>query len=285
MIAYGLSITVFEEHIRLIRRRRAGTEALMDAFTRLVNLASEEGYLVVELLAPPRWLQIGREDVERFRELCSSKGLEVRVHQYPSDNIASPSEYAWRSNLNSLLRSLEVASSMGASCFIVHPGFYRRITGSEAARSRARAALYELVDKAQELGIRLLVENNSRGSSIYISPDEMLDLVREFNVRIVFDPAHAYRSGFNPLEFYRDLRDHIDEVHVNDALDNREHLPVGEGMIDYSSLIKEIGPEPKHVFVIETCDIKGAKASREYLERELEKLRSRATSEPLNQID
>jgi sugar phosphate isomerase/epimerase len=65
------------------------------------------------------------------------------------------------------------------------------------------------------------------------------DLVQEDNLRFNFDTANLFAMRENLLISLHQVIDRVDYIHISDNWGNRiEHLPVGEGVIEWNSLFK-----------------------------------------------
>lgn len=156
--------------------------------------------------------------------------------------------------------SLDLAQNLGASLVVVHsaPGItampvgewskqiYKHPRGEMDVFEREQAnlvrSLKDLADYAPD--ILLGVENLVYPHEIYRSPEDMADLVTKVNrsnVGVTVDAGHALISGHRGTDFISDLGDRVFHIHLHDnhgVWD--EHLPLGEGVVDYVGLIQTL---------------------------------------------
>lgn len=156
--------------------------------------------------------------------------------------------------------SLDFARDIGASLVVVHPApailsmpagewckqnyeSLREATEKSIQQeSNVLRSLKDLADYAPD--ILLGVENLIFPHELYRSPkeiQELLEKVNRSNVGFTFDVGHAQISGHNPTDFINVLGDQLYHVHLHDnngVID--EHLPLGQGIIDYVGIIQSL---------------------------------------------
>ena len=103
-------------------------------------------------------------------------------------------------------------------------------------------SIKDLADLAPDLLICL--ENLVYPHELYRSPEELkrlLGKVNRSNVGFTLDVGHAVVSGYQPSEFINLLFDEIFHVHLHDNSGSvDEHLPLGQGTIDYVHVIQSL---------------------------------------------
>lgn len=156
--------------------------------------------------------------------------------------------------------SLDLARSIGASLVVVHcaagiaampggewsKGEYHLPSRKDDELLQQEAllvrAVKDLADYAPDILIGL--ENLVFPHELYRSPEEMRELVKKVNrsnVGVTLDAGHAVVSGYKPVDFINLLGDNIFHIHLHDnhgVVD--EHLPLGEGIIDYVAVIQSL---------------------------------------------
>jgi sugar phosphate isomerase/epimerase len=148
-----------------------------------------------------------------------------------------------------LTQSLQAAHQLGAHLMVVHPGYDRWRYPKLAAAWTAHAAdtLAPLVTMAARCDCRLALEN------IYeATPDTLLALVEHLSspwFGHCFDIGHWHLFGEVPLEqWLAKVASRLLHLHLHDNRgQSDDHLPVGEGTIDYAPLLQAlatIAPRP-----------------------------------------
>jgi sugar phosphate isomerase/epimerase len=76
--------------------------------------------------------------------------------------------------------------------------------------------------------------------------DVMLPLIEQHHVSICFDVGHLEPSGGSELDFLTRHAARIREVHLHDVdraplgLESRDHLPLGQGQLDYQAVLHKL---------------------------------------------
>ena len=108
----------------------------------------------------------------------------------------------------------------------------------------------KMLDIADEYGVTLCHENEAK---IYgESPKDCLELLNQFGgkLKAVFDMGNFVLDGYNPLDAYNMLKNHIEYFHIKDALYAGAIVPPGKGEADIKKILDEYKKEfNKHTFV------------------------------------
>jgi len=180
----------------------------------------------------------------RIREL----GLEVHSFHAPfADRIDISALDAGQrdSAVREICRAAEAAATLGAGLFVLHPGPETTGVPREERLDRmdcAAEALDRIARRAEELGVRLALENMLP----HLFAGHVRDLLwllgalASTDVGICLDTGHAFLS--------RDLRHvahklsgHLWMVHASDNRGERDdHLPPGEGAIPWPELLRQL---------------------------------------------
>ena len=106
--------------------------------------------------------------------------------------------------------------------------------------SRARVTLKRLSKQASEKDITLCLENTEEDT------ETLSEIFRRLpELRFCLDVGHANLFSNDPEMFIEVFSDRIEHIHIHsnhggDSEDDDIHLPVGEGNIDYHSIIAKI---------------------------------------------
>ena len=202
----------------------------------------------------PQEFRTYRANILRIKEELQAS---FTLHAPLTDiNLGSINRRIRQASIEDVKAALEFARDIGASAVAVHasPGMLAMPGGKwskETPSPPMRAVLLQqeelLVQAVQDLAdfapdLLLCLENLVYPHELYRSPEEVGELVRKVNrpnVGVTLDVGHAVVSGHNPLDFLGLLPDRIFHVHLHDnsgAVD--EHLPLGQGSIDYVGIIQ-----------------------------------------------
>ena len=138
------------------------------------------------------------------------------------------------------LECLEVARVLGAANISIPPGgpLEKGMRREEAFRL-FYAGLDQVMPKAEELGIQVLVEPE---------PDLLMERTAEFKpfireirspmIGLNFDIGHFFCAGEDPVVALEELFEWVGHMHVEDIAPTREHnhLIAGQGAIDFAAV-------------------------------------------------
>jgi sugar phosphate isomerase/epimerase len=233
-----------------VRRIFASTGCVRGEFWDKLDRYRDAGLEDVELGTTTEPLGDGL--VDRLRE----HARRYVVHNYfppPAEsfvlNLASPDDDVRARSLRLVEHALETAAALGSPLYSVHAGFVSDPTGfdgrsfvfapggdAEAAKDRFREAIGAALDRARDLGVELLVENNvctpeTRGALLLQAPDEFEELT---GFGILLDTGHlnvsATTLGFDRSEFVRRLGPRIRAFHLHDNDGSADrHEPAAAG--------------------------------------------------------
>ncbi len=203
--------------------------------------------------------EVHNEYVDLVKRIKGELDVGFVVHAPVWDlNIGSNNRKIRQVSIDEIITSLDFARELDASLVVVHPSpgilnmpvgewskqEYEMLTGDSrrimAQENNIVESLQKLADYAPDVLIG--VENLVFPHEAYRSPHEMKDLivrVNRSNVGLTLDVGHAQVSGHNPASYIDVLRDELYHVHLHDNYGTiDEHLPLGEGVIDYVGIIQ-----------------------------------------------
>lgn len=134
--------------------------------------------------------------------------------------------------------AINIAARFDAEQVVIHPGYGPWVLGNRMNNwlNKAEHKLVRLMDKANQLGIKLAFEN------IYDEdPNDLLKFFDRFqfdNIGICFDVGHFNVFSKLPMDKWLDkIGDKIFEFHLHDNDGTADqHIAIGDGKIDYSPL-------------------------------------------------
>lgn len=211
--------------------------------------AHEVRFIDVELdLAPNALESFDPDRCARLRDACTRHGVQLGLHTLSAVNVAEISPFL-RDAADAYLKAyIDTAAATGAGWVIVHAGYHftaDRTLRKQAALDRLRRA----VDYAEIRGVRLLLENTNREPDraevhyLAYSIEECLyffDRLQSPNLGWSFTVNHATLEPEGIAGFLDALPfDRCGEVRLADSNgEYEEHLPPGEGMIDWPDLFR-----------------------------------------------
>lgn len=169
-----------------------------------------------------------------------------------------------------LKQSLSVAEQLNAHLMVIHPGVdkWRYPNLGQAWKALAKDFFPPLIELAEACDCRLAVEN------IYEeTPEILVQLVDEIDSKWFghcFDAGHWHLFGKRPMaEWLEAIGPQLYHLHLHDNHGSAdEHLPVGEGTIDFT-------PLQQHLHNVSTLPSMTLEAhSLEHLHRSLQQVRT-----------
>jgi len=213
-------------------------------------LVRDGGFTLVEICSFPAHLNYHDTAlVEATSAMLRNLGIEANSMHAPYAeriDISSHDPQQREDSVNELFAATSAAAILGCRYLVLHPGpeqegrpspedWYWRI-------HHAAEALNRVATRCRELGLVLLLEN-MLPHLLFGQTSDMLWLlgaIRETNVGTCLDTGHASLSGDLPTVVHK-LSGHLRMLHANDNGGNRDdHLPPGEGRIDWSSLVSQL---------------------------------------------
>ncbi len=214
---------------------------IVDAVCEIVRLGHHRIELVCEL---PGFSvdAVGDDTLQRLVELAAEHGLEYSIHP-PLANTAALDEGERAVTIYRYRAALALASRLGVRDMVIHCGQQPGPqVGAERSRELAGRTLRAVGQTAQNLGVRLLLENTGWEEHWLLdTPDDLIELAESAcppDTGILLDTGHAVLQRFDVAGCARAWLPRLVEVHAHDNMGERDdHLPLGEGVIDWASLI------------------------------------------------
>lgn len=109
-------------------------------------------------------------------------------------------------------------------------------------------AVKNLLKDAKDCGVKLALEsfcweNPETFSSILSSPEQFVGFVRGIdsrNLGITLDIGHTFQNNVDICGLIRMCRSLLVNIHIHDSDGKRAHLSIGEGKIDFKSVIETL---------------------------------------------
>jgi sugar phosphate isomerase/epimerase len=232
-------------------------------------------YLELTMDAPQAHYRVIREIKDDLLQALERSNMRLICHLPTFVSTADLTESLREASLNEVLKSLEVAAELKAMKAVLHPSPHRGLSVfvMDQVRQYALRSLEAIVNKADQLGVCLCLENMFPQSNSLVNPEDFVEIFDHFpNLRMTLDTGHAYiedKGGGKVLEFIERFPDRIHHVHANDNLGKEDnHLPIGAGIIDFPKLIKAL----KAIGYDETITLEVFSKDRDYLRLSRDKL-------------
>lgn len=208
------------------------------------------GFSMVEVVFSPTHLDY--RDANRVEEAAvrlDTLGMEAYSFHAPfADDIdISSLDPARRGHAQAeILRAVEAAALLGVHYVVIHPGPENADIPSREERvlriENVCSVLERVAARCSELGIQCVLENKLPHLMFGQSADLLwiLTCMKGNRVGACLDTGHAYLAGdLYPLVYK--MAPHLRLLHVHDNKGRGDdHLPPGDGRIDWTALLKEL---------------------------------------------
>lgn len=208
------------------------------------------GFTLIEVCSFPAHLDYhNRGQVEAAAAAIRDLGIVANSMHAPfADHIdISSGDRPQRENsVRELCLASDAAAALGCRYLVLHPG--PEMAGRPTPENwywrmqNAAESLNHVADRCRDLGIILLLENMLPHLLFGHASDMLwlLGAIRGTGVGTCLDTGHAALSGDMPTVVHK-LSGHLQMLHVNDNLGQYDdHLPPGDGHIDWLSLICQL---------------------------------------------
>lgn len=199
---------------------------------------SELGFKKVEIAAIDGLLEHVTQD-----EMTGQKAFEVNslLDKYNLANTAFSAHImlADENAVEKFKPRMKFASLIGASIINTKAGPVSNFT-------TFKENMEKLIEYAEKLDIAIGLENN--GDIISHGPS-IVELINEFKtdrVLLNYDYGNVYTNSsgkIDPAKDFIDLSHHVGHIHFKDIMEKGDffyHCAIGEGLIDFDSILKEL---------------------------------------------
>ena len=220
------------------------------SFTDALPHIEAAGFPFVEICSFPRHLDYHQAGlVHTAANALEGAGIRAVSFHAPfaeTIDISSPDPTACSASVRELRIACDAAAVLGVDYVVLHPGPER--SGKPpphewlSRMNIAADSLNEVALHCHDLGLTLLLENMLPHLMFGHTSDMLflLGAIRETNVGTCLDTGHAFLSRDLRTVVHK-LSGHLRMLHVNDNLGERDdHLPPGEGAIDWISLVRQL---------------------------------------------
>lgn len=247
---------------------RLGVSTLLFSSHHIVDAVREIallGHRRIELFCELAGLDVDTvEDatIRRLSNLADEYCLDYSIHP-PLVNTAALDEGERAVAIHKYRATLALAGRLGIRDMVIHSGHRPCMqVSAEQGRELARGTLRAVGETARNMGIRFLLENTGwREHAILDTPGDLLELADSAcppDTGLLLDTGHAALQHFDVVDCARMWLPRLAQVHAHDnAGEFDDHLPLGEGVIDWRSLVGLlVGAGWDGVFMIElgACD-------------------------------
>ena len=225
------------------------------------RFAADNGFQGLEVFCNPLefWPgMIAEATLTELAAIARGEGLGYALYGGPTVNAATGLAELRTLNDDTMERLLDVCGKIGATVLCLHPDTIVEFGNLERkgvpfhterfdredllreGQQRSVEATARWADLAAPIGVTIVVENDVHVRHTAALTAEflaaMVTAADRPNIKVNFDTGHAF-IGAGLIEELYVLKPHIGHFHLDDnsTPQVRDHLPLGEGAIDFSS--------------------------------------------------
>ena len=233
------------------------TDEISQDLNRALEACEDLGVKTVELRAigSANVVSHDRSSLQQIKTALEDKNFDVcaisspflKCHLYGNGtpqgamHFASPAsrEEQW----DVLDRSLSVARLLGAP--VARAFSFWRVPDPASVREEVVRALAEAVERAQEAGLKLALENEHECNvGTGAEAGWILDRISSPSFGLVWDPGNEAMMGSKPFPGgYSHVRGRVAHVHLKDVDDEGNWTKVGAGIIDYVGQLRALAED------------------------------------------
>jgi sugar phosphate isomerase/epimerase len=204
-------------------------------------------YLELTMDPPQAHYSTIRQQTKSILGVLNSHAMKVVCHLPTFVSTADLTDSIREASLREMFNSLEVAAELGSSKVVLHPGHIGGlgVYVKEIALAYANESLASIIDRAEDLGLCVCLENMFPKCRAFIEPDDFTEILGRFpKLKITLDTGHANmgsQGGQRIFRFIKQFGPRIGHLHVSDNSGARDdHIPVGSGTIDFLKIINTL---------------------------------------------
>ncbi len=194
------------------------------------------------------------ETWEGIKDALSTVDAGVSLHApYHDTNLGTMNSGIGEEAVRQHKECIELARYLGSERIVVHPGYVSsRKFEREMPFKKMVQRLKEIAEYAEDSGVEICLENlSSKKKAMCVGIREIkktLERVNMENLKLTLDIAHANTTDKGPVKYARELKDDVAHIHASDNTGEDNHLPIGQGNIDFEAVLSEL--EPYDGFII-----------------------------------
>ncbi len=214
-----------------------------------LNAISGLGFDYFELAmdAPKAHYTLVRELKNELLKALDESGMKLVCHLPTFLFTADLTQRLRDASLEEMLESLGVAAELHPLKVVLHPSYLTGLSVfvTDQAKQHAARSLEAIVERADQLGLTVCLENMFPRSNSLCEPADFVEVFEKYPaLKLTLDTGHANigsRGDKRTLEFIRLFPERIGHIHANDNFGKEDnHLPIGTGTIDFPRIVKAI---------------------------------------------
>ena len=197
---------------------------------------------------------IADDQADAARRFLDDLGLSTPAcHGLHSSHLDlnTPDVGLWKDMIEQHRQFLPSAARMSCKTYVCHPGPRRKGVSAEASWDQVRRTLDELAPLAEELGVKIALEN-ANPKNLGDDSGELTAFVAGYGsdaVGLCFDVGHA-NTAEDPVTALNAMAPLVITVHLHDNdTTGDQHLIPGRGCIDWADLVPRLAKCPRLIHI------------------------------------
>jgi len=204
-----------------------------------LNFAADNGFEYYEV-ASRKVFDLKPEIIKKAKWISKRYNISLNFHIPYFLEISSYIPGISEVVLKFAKKEIVLANKLGVKIITIHPG-YKEAVPDKNFNILIRN-LREIIKFTKKYEIKIGLENSTLlGGGLCATPKEILKVLNLLkSLKVTFDVGHANTTGFNPIEYFRKVKNKIINIHIHDNNGkNDEHLLIGKGNIDFKKFLRE----------------------------------------------
>jgi len=258
----------------------------------LLEISRRHGVNVVEFRCEwpffdPEKIILRKNYIKKLKDLLQTMELTPLLHaSYIDVNLACTSDLLRKAAVKRVMNCVRIAYLLGAEYVTLHMGYLhedylpKRLN---IIRELAKKSLISILNVARDYQVKICIENKEkkRRKHLMTDPFEIMKLINDLSeyyelLFVTFDIGHANTWNIDLKAFFDVIRGKVRVIHLHDNHGTAdEHLALGEGSIDFDSLLPYIVSKCQNVpLILEIHSWNGLFKSIKYIENKLATLKT-----------
>lgn len=240
----------------------------------------QAGFAEIEVWADkthldPRYLTDAAEALNLVRK--SGLGVHSIHGPFHDMGIGSEDPAVIAQTEKTIVKTLEFSHELESGFVVLHPVTCDSSKISEAGENYTKELFQRLADRAQQLGVGILVENLPKASAPYNSMAGLNKLFPDPRIGLCLDVAHAFLNGFDILEEIAIAAPRLYSCHVSNNDGKKDsHSNMYDGLIAMDEVLDRLAALPQVTPVLEITGSPNPEATLEGTKQSVVIRRSRA---------
>ena len=241
----------------------------IDSLEQNVSLCRELGLSFIEIN-----MNLPLFQIPKLKEITPLSDIEFTLHLPEELNVWDFNDIIKEAYFKTLENTIEIAMKKKIKVLNMHmnPGIYFSLPNQKIFLFRKYRKKYLenttiFAEKFSKIlkgtNIEICIENTGIYDKDFII-ESLKQLLSYDCFRLTWDTGHDYSSGNKDTKFVKDNFDRLRHLHLHDARNCRNHLPLGSGDLNIEEILDEVKNYVERV-VLETKTIEGLRKSVDYL--------------------